>query len=65
MTTIINNPNNVESTGVGVIIGAVLVVAIALGLFYYYGPLRKNPAETPASSIKVDVNLPTPKNNNQ
>ena len=37
MTTVINNPSNNESTGIGMILGGILVLLAILGLFYYYG----------------------------
>lgn len=64
MTTVINNPSNGESTGVGMIVGIVLVLAVILGLFYYYGFPGRALAPSPQRNVQVDVNLPTPNNNN-
>lgn len=62
MTTVINNPTSGESTGAGMMVGVVLVIAVLLGLFYFYGlPMMTNKPASPG--VNVDVNLPA--NNNQ
>ena len=57
MTTVINTPSNGESTGGGFVIGVVVVVLIALGLFFVYGlPAIRNNGNP--KSIDVNVQLP-------
>ena len=61
MTTVINNPTSGESTGAGMIVGVVLVIAVLLGLFYFYGlPMMTNKPSSPG--VNVDVNLPATNN---
>ena len=63
MATVINNPSTGESTGGGFAIGVILVILVALGLFFVYGlpAIRDN---GPSRNVDVNVNVPTPTNNN-
>ncbi len=60
MTTVINTPRNGEDTsGVSLIIG-VLVVILAIGLFFSYvlPAMRNNNAPQQDSQLDVNVKLP-------
>ncbi len=62
MTTVINTPNNGESTTAGFMIGAILVIVIILGLFFIYRipAMRSNGMQK-----SVDVNVTLPANTNR
>ena len=60
MTTIINTPRNGEDTsGVSLIIG-VLVVILAVGLFFSYVLPAMRDNNTPKQDSKLDVNIKLP-----
>jgi len=65
MTTIINNPDNGESTGMGFVIGVIFVVVVLLGVFYMYGlPYIKNrSAPAPSNGVKLEITSPNTQGN--
>lgn len=59
MATVINNPGEGESSGVGVIIG-VLIAIVLIALFFIYGlPAIRGSSVNDGGSLDVDVNLPS------
>lgn len=71
MATIVNTPASSENnaSGVGFIIGA-LIVLFAVFMFFYYGiPAMRTAVTETSPSItvpeQVDVNVTTPQNNSQ
>jgi hypothetical protein len=59
MATVINNPGESESSGVGLIIG-VIVAIILIALFFIYAlPAMRGSNQAPANpNIDLDVSLP-------
>lgn len=60
MATIINNPSG-EGSGIGIILGVILALAV-IGIFFVYGlpAMRGNPAPADSSNgASINIELPT------
>ena len=57
MTTVVNTPANGESTNLGFMVGALLVLVIGAGLFFVYGlPMIKR--NSVPNTMQINVQLP-------
>ncbi len=66
MTTVINNPGNSnnDSSGVGMIIGVIVLIIVAALFIIYVLPRLRNSGAPPQNGYNVNITVPSGGNNN-
>lgn len=63
MATVVNNPGNTDSSsGMGFLVGVLLLILFVLGLLYFGLPRLNQATQAPSVNVpeEVDVNVNTP-----
>lgn len=70
MATVVNQPDTANSAGMGMMIGAILLIVVVLAVFFYGIPMMRqqapaqvpavqnNTMPAPAESSGTDINIP-------